>query len=78
MRARTLCCQAFALALLLHWQLAASLDLSFVAAPRSKFPQRTNLTLYHINSFDPDAVCNDNSAGAYYFAGAPNPDYANV
>jgi hypothetical protein len=54
------------------------LGLSIVAAPRSQFPQRTNLTLYHINSFDPDAVCNDNSAGAYYFAGAPNPDYANV
>jgi hypothetical protein len=42
------------------------------------YSKRTNLSVYHINSFDPDAVCGDGSPGAYYWAQAPNPDYGNV
>jgi hypothetical protein len=45
------------------------------AAPRAEAAARssagkTNLTLYHVNAFDPDAVCNDGSPGARARRGA--------
>ena len=39
---------------------------------------RTTLNVFHVNALDEDAVCNDGSPAAYYFAPATSLDYANV
>lgn len=44
----------------------------------SHWPHRTNLSVFHVNAIDPEAVCNDGSPAAYYFAPATSLDYANV
>lgn len=72
--------RALALALGLLFLLCTPLQAGAArgAVSHDLYPKRTNLTLFHINSFDGDAVCNDGSAGAYYFSQAPSADYADV